>query len=114
MRETLTAEELGLIEGLLQSVAGNIKNNLKRYGWKALAAKVGRVRDDLRVPQRPPPSCDQCDSSWDRARWYASEADRHKERADRATAQIREALSILESGTECEQAHIESILRAGL
>lgn len=50
--EVFTAQELGLIEGMLASTGGNIKNSIKRYGWKALAAKVGRMREAVR---KPPP-----------------------------------------------------------
>lgn len=43
-------------------------------------------------------------------RQYAIES----ERANRATAQIREALAVLESGTEYERLHLRGILEAGL
>ena len=139
--EVFTAQELGLIEGVLMSTGGNpkIRNNIKGYGWKALAAKVARVRESAKFQQRIADQSavnaetarhleaecrrlrEHLKAAWDahdnRRRLHCAAVDRAarlREERDRAHAQIREALAILESGSDYERMHLRGILEAGL
>ena len=73
-----------------------------------------RLCSDCGLTKNNPSECWHCWSPERSTRYWQRAYSIENEKANRAHAQIREALAILESGSDYERMHLRGILEAGL